>query len=299
MDNKLIVIAEQSGLAKNRTEELIKSFADDIKTANKLVEGVEGIVVKDENDDKTMNEARERRIKLKNIRVSVENKRKELKEQSLREGKAIDGMANIIKAIIVPAEEYLEKQEKFKEELEKERKRALAVKREAELSRYDIDAYSFDLVNMQQDAYEQLLRNSKDAYESRLAREAQEEKDRIEAEKKRIEEEKRLRAENDKLRKEREEQAEKLRKIQEEQDRLAEEAKKREQEEREAELAKLKAEKEALAAPDKEKMKFVAGVLSDCIAKLSEVTMRSPEYQDRLKMMIKNIEAIKEGCNDN
>jgi hypothetical protein len=38
-----------------------------------------------------------------------------LKEQALREGKAVDGIANVLKALIVPLEEHLDKQERFVE----------------------------------------------------------------------------------------------------------------------------------------------------------------------------------------
>ena len=47
--------------------------------------------------------------------------RKELKEESLRKGKAIDGVANIIKFLIEPVEKYLEDQEKFIEKLEQQK----------------------------------------------------------------------------------------------------------------------------------------------------------------------------------
>ena len=57
--------------------------------------------------------ARVGRLFLMKKRTAIETVRKELKEQALREGKAIDGIANVLKALIIPIEEYLKKQEDF------------------------------------------------------------------------------------------------------------------------------------------------------------------------------------------
>ncbi len=59
--------------------------------------------------------ARTARLELKNLRVSAEKKRKELKEDSLRMGKAIDGANNIFLALVVPIEQSLEAIEKAEE----------------------------------------------------------------------------------------------------------------------------------------------------------------------------------------
>jgi hypothetical protein len=65
-----------------------------------------------------MKMARIARLELKNIRVAAEKTRKALKEDSLRMGKAIDGVNNLLLAAIVPLERHLEEQEQFADRLQ-------------------------------------------------------------------------------------------------------------------------------------------------------------------------------------
>src|SRR5713226_7711522 len=113
MTDDLKLIITQSGLAENKVQELMSNFSTAFNEARALVDSSKDIIVTSEDQIEEMSKAREARLKLKNLRVTVENTRKELKEQSLREGKAIDVAANIIKALIAPVEEHLEKQEQF------------------------------------------------------------------------------------------------------------------------------------------------------------------------------------------
>lgn len=90
------------------------------------------LIVTNETQKTEMEMARTGRLFLREKRIAIEKTRKELKEQALREGKAIDGIANVLKALIVPIEEYLGKQEKFAEiqaEKKREAERIAAEKR--------------------------------------------------------------------------------------------------------------------------------------------------------------------------
>src|SRR6478752_1193640 len=142
--NELALVAKDTGLEPTKVELLLANFGKSYGLAKELAAGATEIVVVDESQTGVMHEARLRRLALKNVRVEVENTRKALKEQSLREGKAIDGMSNIIKALIVPVEEHLEKQEKFAELKAAERKAARHAQRIEELSQYvpDVSLYS-------------------------------------------------------------------------------------------------------------------------------------------------------------
>jgi hypothetical protein len=71
------------------------------------------IKVTDIGQKREMKLARESRLALREIRINVENARKRLKEDSLRRGKAIDGVANAIKNRIEPIEAALLEQEQF------------------------------------------------------------------------------------------------------------------------------------------------------------------------------------------
>lgn len=126
MENKLPTLIKASGLDKTKSQVLLDNFQDYFKIASEWEIKARAINVTDESQTADMKMARVGRLFLKDKRVSIERQRKELKEQSLREGKAIDGIANVLKALLIPIEEHLEKQEKFieiKQAEETEKKR--------------------------------------------------------------------------------------------------------------------------------------------------------------------------------
>jgi hypothetical protein len=116
-NNKLDMIVRDSGLdiQSPKAKALLDQFADYFDIAADWEKKAKILVVTDAGQTAEMKMAREGRLFLREKRIAIERTRKELKEQALCEGKAIDGMANILKALIVPIEEYLEKQEKFVE----------------------------------------------------------------------------------------------------------------------------------------------------------------------------------------
>lgn len=113
--NELMTLVESSGLETTKAQYLLDHFSDYFRIAAEWEAKARVISVTSEEQTAEMKMAREGRLFLKQKRVDVENARKKLKEQSLREGKAIDGIANILKAVIVPIEEYLDEQEHFVE----------------------------------------------------------------------------------------------------------------------------------------------------------------------------------------
>ncbi len=115
MKNELEVIVKESGLEQKKGQTLLDNFAGYFEIAEEWKKKASVIVVKDASQKADMQMARVGRLFLREKRINIEKTRKELKEQSLREGKAIDGIANVLKALIVPIEEYLGKQEKFVE----------------------------------------------------------------------------------------------------------------------------------------------------------------------------------------
>lgn len=183
-NNELQVIVEESGLAGNKVEELLSHFGADFKEARELANASKGIIVTDENQKKEMFEARTARLKLREVRIRVEKTRQELKEDSLRVGKAIDGAANIIKALIVPVEEHLEKQEKFAEEAAKLRLKSRTTKRRLSLMEYVPDPDIYNLELMGDEAFNDLKEKLHAEKEAKKATEVQAEKDRIERERK-------------------------------------------------------------------------------------------------------------------
>jgi len=219
-NNQLAVIIRESNLAEAKGKILLENFSNYFEIAADWEKKAKMIQVTDASQQAEMQMARTGRLFLKEKRVAIERTRKQLKEQSLREGKAIDGIANVLKALIVPIEEYLERQEKFveiKAAEEAERKRIEAEKKaeEERIAREKAEAEERERIRKENER----LRKEAEEREKQLA----EERAKAEAERKKIEEERRKK-EEERLayeRKVQEEKAEAERKAREERERQA------------------------------------------------------------------------------
>lgn len=183
-NNELVLIAQDAQLEKSQVENLLQSFSKNFQEAKKIASEVKSIVVTDETQVELMNKAREARLSLKNIRVEVEKTRIGLKEQSLREGKAIDGMANIIKALVIPVEEHLQKQEDFVKLRESEAAAKKYADRIEKLSQLVDDISLYNVKDMTDGAFENLVKSSTEAREAKKQAELKAEADRVEWERK-------------------------------------------------------------------------------------------------------------------
>jgi len=170
--NQLETIVKETGLEKSKADIILAEFQDYFKVAAEWEIKAKTLIVTSEDQVAEMKMARTGRLFLRQKRITVENTRKKLKAESVREGKAIDGIANVLKALIVPIEEHLDKQEKY------------AINKAAER--------------------EELERLAKEREEKRIADEEAKklEKERLEKEKAEAEEQERIRLENTLLRKE-------------------------------------------------------------------------------------------------
>lgn len=203
-NNQLAVIVKDSGLEQTKSQYILDKFTNYFEIASDWEKKAKEIVVKDENDKAEMQMARVGRLFLRDKRIAIEKARVELKEQALREGKAIDGIANILKALIIPVEEYLEKQEKFveiKEKAEAEAKRLAEEKRleeeriaQEEAQRKEQERIRLENVKLRQEAEERekaMAQERAEAEKKRLALEESARKEREESERlARIEKEK-------------------------------------------------------------------------------------------------------------
>jgi len=129
-ENKLITIVEQSGLEKTKSDYILENFKNYFSIASEWEKRAKDIIVTDESQKEIMAIARVGRLALREKRINLEKERKKLKEQALREGKAIDGIANVLKALIVPIESYLDKQENFVKYKKEEEERLLIIEAE-------------------------------------------------------------------------------------------------------------------------------------------------------------------------
>lgn len=174
---ELLAVVKESGLQQSKVETLVAKFGPFFADAKVIAAESQKIAVSSEDDTAGMKAAREARLKLKNIRVEAEKIRVALKEDSRREGLAIDGVNNVLKALVVPVEKYLEEQEKFAENAKIKRDAETHQKRIEQLSKYvhDVSVYNLHPDAISEEMFAALLENSKSAFE------AQEEKRRREA----------------------------------------------------------------------------------------------------------------------
>jgi len=194
---------------------IFDKFSDFFKEANQWEEKAKAIVVTDSTQVDLIDQAREARLALKEIRVNAEKTRKELKEKSLRESRAIDGIANVIKALIIPLEEHLDKQERFAEIQVEQRQERVYLDRVGQIQQY-VDPSLYNLKEMSDEGFNQLLEDAKLAKQAREEAEKKVEVERIEKEKRDKEEQGRLRAENEKLRIEKEKEENERKNLQQE-----------------------------------------------------------------------------------
>lgn len=176
----------ESGLPREVVLSIDSKFKEYEDIANEWNKKAYEIEVTDESQVELMQQAREGRLLLKAKRVEIEKTRKRLKEQSLLEGRFIDSLAKRLFAIIEPAEEHLELQEKYAEIKEQLRKSKLKAERLELLDPYlhFLDLSQFDLSTMSDVAFKTIFNGAKVSLENfekaqERIRLEQEEKDRI------------------------------------------------------------------------------------------------------------------------
>lgn len=263
--NELILHVENLGMALEQKKQLLSIFNPFFEQAKEWAEKSKDLVVTDESQLELIAETGIARKAIKNIRVSIEHKRKELKEESLRTGQNIDAVAKMLTSFIEPTEKHLLEQEKFVENKEKERKQKLKMERLNQLHDVDVDGSWYDLDNMPEDAFQVLLTNSITAYEHKKEKE---EECRIEQE--RFERERKLAA------------------IEEENNRIRERAEAKKEQER------LQAEKELV----QNELDFVneqkAKAESEANAKLETERLERLKVENELKALKEKEESIAE-----
>ncbi len=208
MEAKQLVVTEGvvfNGVSQE-SQELIKGnfqpFFDQIeqwsKKANELV-------ITDISQTGEMKMARVARLELRKIRLAADKVRKELKEESLRYGKAVQGAYNIIEYKIKPIEEHLKKQEDFAQLQEEKRLLELRIERESQIEKYsEFAPTGIDYSLLTADEFKNLLNGAALQKKSKEDAEKAAERARIEAEKARIKKEKEDAVERERLRKENE-----------------------------------------------------------------------------------------------
>ena len=243
-NTELVRIIETSMLDKTKAQVLLDKFTGYFEIASEWERKTKELIVNDISQVTEMKMAREARLFLSKKRIDIEKTRKVLKEDSLREGQTIDAIAKVLKNLIEPIENELEKKEKFVEIKEAERKAELKSERTEKLLPYAVDTNIYPLEEMKQEAFDELYNGLKAIYDAKIEAERKAEEERIAKEKAEAEERARIKAENERLKLE----------ASAKEKQLAEERAKAEAERKamEAKAAKLKAEADAKLKAEKE-----------------------------------------------
>jgi colicin import membrane protein len=284
---ELELAPEQPGEAPMKQLAPYDEFKAKIESLKKTAES---ITVTDISQTAEMKIARTTRLALKDIRISIEHRHKELKADILVQGRKIDAGKNELLAVLEPLELRLKDQEEF---IERETARIQSEKRIARIAEITPFLSAPPLVDLglvKDDAYAGMLQDAKDAHAARLARE-QREKEEAEAKAKaEAEERERIRVENERLKKEAAEREAAAKAEREAAEKARLEAEESARKEREAAAAKLreaneKAERERKEAAEKarkEREAIEAKARADKEA--AEAQARKEREAERLKM---------------
>jgi colicin import membrane protein len=255
--NELVKVVETSGVEPQTATTLKESFLPFFEQAEEWKRKAEALVVTDATQVHDMKMARTARLALKEIRVNADKKRKELKEDSLRYGKAVQGVYNVIEFLIAPIEKHLQEQEDFVAIAEAKRKAELKASREMEIQPFaEFVALGLNFGEMTDEDYAKTLNGAKLQLQAKIEAEQKSEAEKIAKEKAEAEERERIRIENERLKAEAEAKerqlAEERAKAEAERKAIEEKARKEKEEaEKKAQVERAKAEAERKAIEEK------------------------------------------------
>lgn len=202
-------LALSNELIGGELEGLSPSKADQLKAIYyPMIEAVQGFeksvneLMSEEHSEEKARKAKVLRLDIAKMRIKADKARKELKQQSLLEGRAIDGTCNTFKNAVVPMEEALKEVENYEERQEQERVQNLQAEREAELVKCGVKVEAHHKAifgNMSQDAWDNFINGAKLNREAVKQAELKAAQDKKEAERKQAEEHELMKKENERL----------------------------------------------------------------------------------------------------
>lgn len=199
VDPKLALVVKEQSLDLDSAAAVLTTFEPLIQLARKWQAKVDSIKVTDASQKSEMALARSVRLGLREVRLDAEKARKRLKESALKQGRVVDGAANIIKGITEPLEAQLQEAEDFVERQEVARKARLKAEREALLAPFAIDTSVYVLADMSDPQFNQLLAGTKLAHEAKAQAALEAEKARLAKEAEEAKQREAVRVENERL----------------------------------------------------------------------------------------------------
>jgi hypothetical protein len=193
---------EFAGLEKSKADKIRQTFIPMADMLTAFEEAYNGVMAEKDAGGVTevlTKKAKRLRLDIAKIRIETEKVRKSEKEEYLRAGKAIDGVANILKWAVRDKEEKLEAIENHFEEIKRQERDALQAARVAELAPYVADAAERTLCDMETDVWAAYLSTKRREHEDLLAAEAKAAEERRAKEAAEAAERERIRQENERL----------------------------------------------------------------------------------------------------
>ena len=285
-EKNLVIINKitELGLPITDAEKIVASFSEVAKTMSGLDKELVEFNKHKEITKEVCDKARGIRLRFVKNRTLSDRIHKDLKSDLLLRTRAIDGVRNVYKLKMSEREEKLMDVEKHFEKIEQARLDKIHDERIGKLVKYVEDVSIYNLRDMSQHGFDELLNNSKFIYEQKIKAEKKAEVERIAKEKADEEKRKIIEEENKKLKAEAEAREKELEKERVEQEnKLIEERKKVEIERLELEK-KLKAEVEAREKLEAEK-KEAAKLKEEQFKKELEVKRQAKLAPDKNKLI--------------
>lgn len=264
-NTKLTELAQKSGIELTKAEAHVSAFHPAFAELSELSRPLATLDKENPTADHAKI-ARETRLKIVKVRTGSESIKDERKKVLLAEGNLIQSAFNLVKDACILTESEYEEIEKHQERVEAKRREELKTTRIELLAPYETDTEFLPLDIMDEEKFQALLAREKESFEAVTAKRLQDEKDRIEADRKaeearlaEIEAEKQRQAERDA-----------------ENERLKKEA-----EIRESELAKERAEREKQIEAER---KEAARIAAEKQAEIEELKKK----QDAIDLQIEN-----------
>ena len=186
MKNELIKVEfpEFKGIEKSKAQQIKDTFLPMSEMLSEFESAYNEIIKDKENgiDGPLTARAKRLRIDISKIRTSTGKLKDEQKKYLILEGKAIQGVHNILVHAVSEKEDRLKEIENHFENLENERLNKLQLERVEKLSKYIEDAQERNLSIMEEDVWIPYLASKKQAFEDQKQAEIKAEETRIENE---------------------------------------------------------------------------------------------------------------------
>lgn len=160
MEKTLALNAIDFGVEESKAKQIEAVFVPMVKMLKAMEEEYDKLIKETEGGvtNEIVIKAKSLRSKIARVRIDTENERKKEKEVYLRGGKAVDGIANILKNAVIEKENNLKEIENFFENQERERRIKLLLERKEKLRPFEVENLeSIDLSGMSDEVFNNFL----------------------------------------------------------------------------------------------------------------------------------------------